>query len=329
VDFTSDSSGLEHFIVQKSVEIIARRNEPTPYNFIFDGLVPELLQAGLSQLSKSKDSAADVLKSNSGNGKIFTRKENTESKAGDLWWFNEPERYISHPDRPLKDRVEETIIALLRRRVSVRFDDVLAELFREYPNGLTPDIRAVRAILDKYAFKSAGQWKIKSTTNSLVTKHTSVLEQLVFVGKRAQFMTFVGRREQPETCSTGTVLRDVADFASLSYLKFDKQQLERVEMIDALWLDARGNEIVAVFEVENSTNFTSALQRASNLDPAIPKFMVIPDNRKNELVRTRDPLFVATFRSHNWRFVLYTDIEKLSGYSKPSLAELTRISEEL
>jgi len=42
VDFSDDQSGLNHFIVQKAIEIIAQRNEPTPYEFIIAGLVETL-----------------------------------------------------------------------------------------------------------------------------------------------------------------------------------------------------------------------------------------------------------------------------------------------
>lgn len=297
VDFTNDTSGLEHFVVQKATEIVARRNEPTPYNFIFDGLVPELLQAGLSHFAQSRENVASILRSQSGPGKVFTCTKNNDSKAGDIYWFNEPDRHISHPDRHLKDRVEDTIVSLLRRKVSVRFDDVLGELFREYPNGLTPDIRSVRPILEKYAFRAAGRWKIKDATAALVTKHTAIIEFLLKIGRRARASTFVGKREQGESCSGGKVLRDIAAHSALDGLSgFDDQQLERISMIDALWLRDNPLRIVAAFEVENSTNFTSALQRASNLPHKIPKFMVIPDGRKAELVATTDPLFVTTFR---------------------------------
>lgn len=330
VDFTNDASGLEHFIVRKAIDVIARRNEPTPYTFIFDGLVPELLQAGLSHPTESRENVAGILRANAGPGRIFTRTENPDSKAGDIWWFNEPDKYISHPDRPLKDRVEDTILALLRRRVSVRYDDILAELFREYPNGLTPDIRTVRIILEKYAFRSAGNWKINASATSLTTKHTALVEQLIKIGKRADSKTFVGRREQPEPCSGGQILRDIATCHNLDTLPgYDTQQIERISMIDTLWLNEDMTIIMAAFEVENSTNFTSALQRASNLPREVPKFMVIPDDRERELRSTKDPLFVTTFRDHNWRYVTYSAVDKLAGYAKANLAEIQNIAKEL
>ncbi len=330
VDFTNDTSGLEHFILQKAIEIIARRNEPTPYNFIFDGLVPELLQAGWSDPTDSRTNVQTILRANAGPGKIFSCTPNTENKAGDIWWFNDPAKHISHPDRPLRDRVEDTILSLLRRKVSVRLDDVIAELFREYPNGLTPDIRAVRPLLEKYAFRSAGRWKIKETAVTKSTEHTQILRAILLIGQRAQQRTYIGKREQPERCRDGTTLRDSACCRDLSNLAvYDRQQLERIEMIDALWLDGADRNPVCAFEVENSTDFTSALQRASNLELTIPKVMVIPDSRERELTSITDPLFKSSFKNQNWKYVCYSAIEKLAGFSKPSLDELLKISREL
>jgi len=75
-------------------------------------------------------------------GTIFELKDNKNNiKAGKYWWFKNPEEHIKYPDKILTGRVEETVTALLRRKVSVSLDDVLGEIFVKYPNGLTPDIK--------------------------------------------------------------------------------------------------------------------------------------------------------------------------------------------
>ena len=35
-------------------------------------------------------------------------------------------------------------MSLMRRKVAVKYDDVVAEIFRLYPNGLTPDPRGIK-----------------------------------------------------------------------------------------------------------------------------------------------------------------------------------------
>ncbi|MGB9180497.1 MAG: hypothetical protein WCB68_14790, partial [Pyrinomonadaceae bacterium] len=329
VDFTNDSSGLKHFIIEKVRDLIAQRNEPTPYSFIFYGLVPELLQAGYVSPKEYQDEVHRILSEQE--GKTLIRTANTENKAGDLWWFINPPQYISYPNVPLKDRVEETVLSLLRRKVSVKFDDVLAELFRTYPNGLTPDPRNIKSVLEKYAYRSAGMWKIKDTTLRSGTEHTEVIKQIVNMGKRAGALVYVGKREQPEYYGEGSTLADLADMRDLKPFlhRYNQQQIERIEMIDALWLNKSGDAVESVFEVENSTGFMSAIQRASNLERDIPKFMIIPERRETELLSLSDPLFKSSFKENHWRYAGYESIAKLTRYSNPSIEEISRISKNL
>jgi 16S rRNA G966 N2-methylase RsmD len=329
VDFSDDQSGLENFIVQKTIEIIAKRNEPTPYEFIIAGLLPEMLQAGFIRPDDYKGEILKVLKQKTGSDGIFTAQENIDSKAGDYWWFREPQSVINFPDMPLKDRVEETVLSILRRKVTVKLDDVLSELFQTYPNGLTPDPRNIKNVLEKYAFQSNGKWKKKDETIEDVTEHTRIIELITKIGKKIGLLIYIGKREQPEFCESGVRLRDIATLNSLASVEdiSNKFQKERVEMIDTVWVVK--NKINCVFEVENSTNFSSAIIRGSNIDKSIHKFMIIPIERELELKNYKDPLFVASFVENNWKYMTYTDIERFSKFATPSLSELVAISKEL
>lgn len=331
VDFSDDTSGLNHFIVQKAIEIIAQRNEPTPYDFIIAGLVPEMLQAGYMQPREYQDEILRVLLQNAGEGKTFKTWHNKDNKAGDYWWFRNPSEIINFPDRPLKDRFEETVLSILRRKVSVKLDDILGELFRTYPNGLTPDPRSIKNVLEKYAYRSAGNWKVKDVTLKNSTLHSEVIRQIIGIGKKAGFVVYVGKREQPEATEDGKLLQDLADLRTLEHVKhlYDPRQVERIEMIDVLWLSERESRIRCVFEVENSTSFTSAIVRGSNMEKGTPKLMVIPESRRKELQSIRDPLFLASFRENSWRYTTYGDISRLMGYSNPSLDEVLRVSKSL
>lgn len=326
VDFSDDKSGLNNFIVQKAIEIIGQRNEPTPYEFIIAGLMPELLQAGYMQPKEYHDEILNVLSKNSGSGKIFKTWKNIENKAGDYWWFINPNEIINFPDRPLQDRLEEAVLSILRRKVSVKLDDILGELFRTYPNGLTPDPKGIKNILEKYAYRSAGNWKIKDITIKNSTQHSEVIRQIINIGKKASFLTYVGKREQPELCKKGMLLRELANLKTLNSVKpfYNSQQIERIEMIDVLWLSNYDNRIKCMFEVENSTSFTSAIVRGSNVERDIPKFMIIPESRRTELQNIRDPLFLTSFRENNWRYTTYENINRLESYQKPSINEILK-----
>jgi hypothetical protein len=76
------------------------------------------------------------------------------------------------------------------------------------------------------------------------------------------------------------------------------------------------NNIKYIIEVENTTKFTSGIQRASNADIAIPKLMVVPDNRKEEFLNINDPLFITNFKHYNWKYLFYSDIVNMMSLRK-------------
>ena len=163
------------------------------------------------------------------------------------------------------------------------------------------------------------------------TQHSQVIRQIVNIGKRAGFAVYVGKREQPEATEDGTLLRDIASLQTLVPVQslYDPRQLERIEMIDVVWLSERDSRIKCIFEVENSTGFTSAIVRGSNIEKDTPKFMIVPANREKELQSIQDPLFLTSFRENNWRYTTYENIIRLMGYSSPSISEVERVSKSL
>lgn len=302
----TDKDEFEHFVVTKAIEIIALRNEPTPYQFLFNGVLTQISGAGFD-LEDFDSNIQHILEANV--DKIFKITTNGDNKAGNYWWFTNPKKYIKYPDRLLTDRVEETIVNLLRRKTSVSFDQVLADIFVKYPNGLTPDIKSIEKVLNKYASKSGGKWLYRTIeVEANFTKHTEILKIFSDIGKKLGYKIFVGKREQSEIIN-GKKLIDFADYNNLKFLPYDKEKLERIEMIDMLWIN--NNKIAYVIEVENSTKFTSGVQRASNVEAEIPKIMVIPDKRTNEFLGTKDPMFIENFTSYNWEYILYSDAEKI------------------
>lgn len=328
VDFTDDQSELEHFILQKTIEIIATRNEKTPFTFIVNGLLPEMLQAGHLRPEEPTHELLTILNKYVGENKIFDVTPNNETiGAGDYWWFNEPKKHINYPDISLSDRVEEAVLSLMRRKVSVKYDDVVAEIFKLYPNGLTPDPKGIRKILEKYAVPISNKWKLKEEVIRNATKHTEMILNLAKIGKKNGCSIFIGKREQSEICSNGKKLRDIADTTDMNSVynnSIQKERLDRINMIDAIWLE--NNVVRCVFEVENSTNFTMALQRASNLDKDVRKFMIIPDERETELCSITDPVFLNLFKEYNWRYITYTSILRMAKSRKVEFDSLLKMS---
>ena len=184
IDFTDNKSRLRYFVRQKAIEIIAARNEPTPYSFIVQGLIPEMIQAGYIQPEDYQEEISRILSTYVGPHNLFNVEKNKDNKAGDYWWFVDPREHIKYPDRPLNDRVEETVLSILRRKISVKFDDVIGELFQTYPNGLLPHQKSVESVLEKYAYRSAGKWKIKDTTLQIINQHTEIIKKIALIGRK-------------------------------------------------------------------------------------------------------------------------------------------------
>lgn len=329
VDFSNDRSALEHFIFQKTIEVIARRAEPTPYDFILNGVLPEMLQAGYLQPDEPSEQINQVLSKYIGQEKVFNVISNPDNKGGTIWWFNEPSKYINYPDIPLSDRVNETVLSILRRRISVKLDDVIAELFRMYPNGLTPDPRKIKSILERYAYQSAGKWKLKDVILTEATMHTKMIAQLCKVAKRMNMMCYVGKREQPERLDNGQQLKDLSDYTDLQVLSdaYDASKIDRIAWIDCLLI--KDNNIKVIFEVENSTNFINALMRASNVEVSIPKYMIIPDERKDELQAYSDPSFRNMFVNENWKYLTYTELSRIQSTRDCSIDNIDRVAHNL
>lgn len=322
--FNTDKEEFEHFILTKAINLIAQRNEPTPFQILFNGLLAEISNAGFDV--EDFDQKIEKFLSNH-IGTIFVLTDNEASKGGNLWWFTNPNEYIKYPDKKLTDRVEETVINLLRRKGAVRYDDVLGEIFVKFPNGLTPSINSVVQILHKYANRSSDKWVYKGgEIEQQFTKHTFAIKTAIEIGNKIGFSSYVGKREQPEHIN-GKRLRDYAALLDLGDLNLEKNIKQRVEMIDLVWI--KNGSVIAVFEVENSTNFTSGIQRASNLPKDIPKIMIIPDGRETEIKRIVDPLFVESFKEHGWTYMKYSDIERLVMQRSIKLDEFLNFGREL
>lgn len=322
--FKTDKEEFEHFVLTKAISIIALRNEPTPFQILFNGLLAEISNAGFDV--EDFDQKIEKFLSKYV-GEVFELTDNESHKGGNLWWFTAPDDYIKYPDKKLTDRVEETVVNLLRRKGAVSYDDVLGEIFVKYPNGLTPSINSVVQILHKYANRSSDKWVYKGEElEKEFTKHTQAIKTIIDIGNKMSYRSYVGKREQPEPIN-GKQLRDFAAITNLDELDLEKNIKLRVEMIDLVWIEDQ--KIKAVFEVENSTNFTSGIQRASNLPKNIPKVMVIPDSRDAEINRITDPLFTKSFKEHGWVYMKYSDIERIVSQRNVTFEDFLKFGREL
>ena len=325
----STKDDLSRFVINRTMGILVSRGEPTPFEFLLNGLLPDILQAGYLHLDTPATELRKILDEETGPSKMFCVKKNENQHLGDILWFNKPDEHISHMSIPLSQRVEMTVKSFLRRRLAVKYDDVVAEIFREFPNGQTPDPHGIVNVLKKFANMSSGKWKLKDGIEKECTEHTSVIASLCLLAKKGKLLSYVGKREKPEPVSEGKKLLDIETSHTLDSLSgYSKEELARLSMVDMIWLN-RSNSIAAVFEVENSTDFIGAISRASWLSYSIPKFMIIPEKRKKEFLSYKDPFFKKGFVDNNWKYLFYRDIELLKTAGSISLAKINSYAKGL
>lgn len=308
----NDNLDEENSILNQAIQVISARNEPTPYQILFNGVLANISMSG-KMIEDIDNTIENVLSKYV--GEIFILTDNDKTSAGNFWWFINPKKYISYPDVPLSERVEQTVVSILREKGSVSLDEVLQRVFMNFPNGLTPDRNSVLETLAKYAKKSNSKWVFqKLLYESTFTQHTKYIYDLIMIGKNFGYQSYIGKREQSESIN-GKKLKDYADYLDLSHLNLNVEIKKRLEMIDIIWM--QNGEIQFLIEVENSTTITSAIQRASNADNSIKRFIVIPDNREKELLNIRDEFFVNGFKDYGWKYITYTDVNNLiNGQSK-------------
>ena len=318
----NNKDDLSRFVIFRTIDILVSRGEPTPFEFLLNGLLPDILQAGYLNLDAPGIELRKILDEQTGPDKVFCASASSNPHVGDIIWFNKPEEHINHMNIPLSQRVEMTVRSLLRRKLSVKYDDVVAEIFREFPNGQTPDPHGIVNILKKFANASNGKWKLKDGIEKECTEHTAVIASLCLLAKKGRLLSYVGKREKPEIVSAGVKLSDVETFHTLGRLSgYGEAELARLSMIDVVWLN-KANSIVAVFEIENSTDFIGAVSRASCLSASIPKFMVLPEKRKTEFLKYKDPFFIKGFVDNNWKYLFYKEIELLKTAGTITLAKI-------
>uniref|UniRef100_UPI003AF98EC3 hypothetical protein n=1 Tax=Campylobacter hyointestinalis TaxID=198 RepID=UPI003AF98EC3 len=165
---------------------------------------------------------------------------------------------------------------------------------------------------------------IKTLLVQLWRQNTLFIYNLVKIAKKLKYEVYIGKIEQSETIlvkDKECKLRDFVDYLSMPFEKLgieDNFVKSRVEMIDVVFI--KDSKIVFAIEIENSTNIISALHRVSVLDDnQISRIIVIPNDREQELLKLKDPLSLESINKGKWKYLLYSDLDKLVSQNTPSI----------
>lgn len=301
-----DATRFERIVVETAKRVLAERGEETPYTILINAIDPELARNGyFSELRTGLD-IRTVLETRLGQEFVLVpaRIGGAEGKA---WWFRDPSSIPHLKSVPLSERVEQTVLRKLQERGRVTFTDMWKAISEEFPNALTTDSTSIRDALEAYARPvGRGEWLLRPEyyQDRIHRLHTRMIAILAEVGKARGYEVWIGRREQGDPLAEAFPgregeLRQYVSLPSLHGLE-NAGNIEEVENIDVLWLGAV--RVDTVFEVEATTSMTEALKRGSNVDPRVPKYLVIPQEREDQLLRKlRSPLFGERFQQDSWK----------------------------
>jgi hypothetical protein len=197
---------------------------------------------------------------------------------------------------PLQDRVEVAVLQALKKKPLATFDDILQEIFINLKNALTPNPTSVRTVLEEYADKTDGKWRLRDVVKVHEKAHDKMLVTLAKLGKLLGFKVWLGAQEQKGTFESKSMAE---------YSDFNKQ-------IDMLWI--KDGKIKWAFEVEYTTAVTEAFNRCSNIPEShgTRRVIVIPKEREKLLYKKlNSELLKDRAEKEGWRCIFFGDIEEL------------------
>ncbi len=303
-----DERRFERIVVDTTIELLAERAEPTSYTMIINFIDPVLAKRGYFSSLQTGLDVKKVLKDHL-NIEFRLVTEKIGGAKGQLWWFKDPKMVYRLKEIPLSERVEQTVLRILQKKGKLSFTDAWEAVSIEFPNSLTSDSTSIKEALEQYARQvTGGLWLFKPQINQRLTQHNELIAILAEVGKANGNSVWIGKKEQSESAfgvhGSVKALREYVDTDLQDVVGV--QNRETVEMIDVLWIKRK--HIVCAFEIESTTTMTSGLVRGSNLSVEIPKYLVIPEEREDQLQRKmKSPMFSERFQFDNWS-VLYFDL---------------------
>lgn len=137
---------------------------------------------------------------------------------------------------------------------------------------------------------------------------------LAIIGEKLGYKIWIGSKEQSQVFE-GKKLAELSNVRIKALTNLTKEQLQRIENIDLLW--CKDNNIVSEFEIENTTSITEAIIRGSHIPFEINRYIVIPDERADLLMRKiKEPILEDRIIDDNWKFIYYTKLEEFYSWTK-------------
>ncbi len=134
---------FDDYIINTAIKIINQRNEPTPYQILFNGLLTDFSNTALS-LDGFDKNIKEILSERKDIFTIISSKE----ISGNYWWLKKDFIDADNP-LPLSKRLKLCINNLYVKNNNSSYDEVLQVIYKNFPNSLTPDIKIIKKLYNE------------------------------------------------------------------------------------------------------------------------------------------------------------------------------------
>ncbi|CCY08306.1 adenine-specific DNA methylase containing a Zn-ribbon-like protein [Coprobacillus sp. CAG:698] len=136
---TLEKEEIEKILVDTLKNIILERNEPTPYQILFNGLLSKISILNID-ISSFDTTLNNLLRKTND----FVESVNSKNLAGSYWWIA-GQKYNEKSKSTLSNKVRKFIVD--KYNDSLSHDEMLTMIFKKFPNGLTPEIDFIERLL--------------------------------------------------------------------------------------------------------------------------------------------------------------------------------------
>ena len=143
---------LYDYICDIAENIILCRNEPTPYQILFNGIIVKL-SSHPTAFENFDDDLVAALKSS----KRFCTISNNDSLAGNYWWINNRAFDPLSPDT-LTNKIRLVLMDIFSKFNIISQFDLLSIVYKRFPNGMSPDSVILKRLILEYATIKGDVW---------------------------------------------------------------------------------------------------------------------------------------------------------------------------
>lgn len=143
--------------------------------------------------------------------------------------------------------------------------------------------------------------------------HTQMQHLLITIGRALGYDVYVARNDRHRSFAGEPFA--VRTLPELPDLGWPNDVMETVRLIDVIWLQQGGREVVSAFEIEKSTSIYSGILRMEDLGRSIPGcschfYLVAPDQREKEVMaQLTRPSFRAAVTDLSFAYIPFSELQ--------------------